>query len=127
MSRTTARIAAATTLATRLPTRTPTCHEYHVGLTARGPLRTGGRRAVRRRTSGAGEFPAECGAARLQPRHGHAEGRAGHVVQPHLVEEVDRVRVAAVLAADAELQVGPGGPAPFDGDLDQPSDARDVQ
>src|SRR5262249_57444054 len=32
-------------------------------------------------------------------------GRAGDVVQAHLVAEADGVRVAAVLAADAELDV----------------------
>ena len=42
---------------------------------------------------------------RRQPRHRHAEGRAAHVVEPDLVEELDRRRVAAVLAADAELEV----------------------
>ena len=42
------------------------------------------------------------------------------------MEEVDRLRVAAVLAADAELEVGPGAPALLDGDLHQPADAVDV-
>src|SRR5215208_2328837 len=35
----------------------------------------------------------------------HAVRRAAHVVEPRHVEEVDRVRVAPVLTADAELQV----------------------
>ena len=47
----------------------------------------------------------------LQPGHRHPERRAGHVVEPDLVEEVDRVRVAAVLAADAEVQVRAGARA----------------
>ena len=46
------------------------------------------------------------GAAGLEARDRHPERRAGDVVEPHLVEEVDRRRVAAVLAADAEVQVG---------------------
>ena len=40
-----------------------------------------------------------------QPGDRHAERRAGNVVHPHLVAERDAVRVAAVLAADADLQV----------------------
>src|SRR5262249_5783706 len=43
---------------------------------------------------------------RRQPRHRHAEGRAADVVQPDLVAEGDAVRVAAVLATDADLQLG---------------------
>ena len=38
-------------------------------------------------------------------RDRHAVGRAAHVVEPGHVEEVDRLGVAAVLAADAQLQV----------------------
>src|SRR4051794_25050812 len=37
----------------------------------------------------------------------HAEGRAADVVQAGRVEEADRGRVAAVLAADPELEAGP--------------------
>ena len=48
---------------------------------------------------------------RLQPRHGHAERRAGDVVQTDLIEEVDRLGIAAVLTADAAVQVvSPGAP-----------------
>src|SRR5690348_3003881 len=46
--------------------------------------------------------------SRLRGRHPgdrHAIRRAAHVVEPRHVEEVDRVGVAAVLAADAELQL----------------------
>ena len=38
----------------------------------------------------------------------HAEGRAGHVVQADVVAELDARRIAAVLAADAEVQVRAG-------------------
>ena len=51
-------------------------------------------------------------AAGLQPRDRHPERRAGDVVEPDLVEEVDRLRVAAVLAADAELEVRAGSRGP---------------
>src|SRR4051794_25550565 len=43
------------------------------------------------------------GPARLQPRHGHPEGRTGHVVEADLVEEVHRIGVSPVLATDAEF------------------------
>ena len=46
---------------------------------------------------------------------GTRNGEQRHVVEPDPVEEVDRLRVAAVLAAHAQLQVGPGGPTPVDG------------
>src|SRR5581483_11578078 len=42
-----------------------------------------------------------------EARDGYTEGRAGHVVEPGRVEEGDRCRVAAVLAADADLEIGP--------------------
>ena len=41
-------------------------------------------------------------------RDGHAEGGAAHIVQAHAVAELDARRVAAVLAADAQAQVGTG-------------------
>src|SRR5439155_17800134 len=65
--------------------------------------------------------------ARLQPAHRYPERRAGHVVQPGVVEEVHRVRVAAVLAADTDLQLRPGRAALLDGDAHQPADALGVQ
>ena len=50
--------------------------------------------------------------AGLQPGDRHPERRAGDVVQADLVEEVHRVGVAAVLAADADLagRAGSRGP-----------------
>src|SRR5689334_22706178 len=41
---------------------------------------------------------------RRKPRDRHAERRARYVVQIHLVAERDRRRIAAVLAADADLE-----------------------
>ena len=52
-----------------------------------------------------------------QPRHRHPIGRGADVVQADLVEEMDRRRIAAVLAADADLQIGPRLPAELDADL----------
>ena len=40
--------------------------------------------------------------------NGHAEGGAGHVVETDVVAELDGAGIAAVLAADAEVDVGAG-------------------
>src|SRR5205823_2504526 len=45
---------------------------------------------------------------RRDPGDRHAVRRAAHVVETGELEERDRVRVAAVLAADAQLEVGLG-------------------
>src|SRR2546421_11792263 len=66
---------------------------------------------------------------RLRGRHAgdrHPVRRAAHVVEPGHLEEGDRLGVAAVLAADAELEVRlrlATGPRP---QPDQPADARAV-
>src|SRR3954470_14593608 len=63
---------------------------------------------------------------RGHPRDRQTERRARDVVQAGAVEEGDRVRVPAVLAADAELDVrAPLASAP-DGELDEPTDAGHV-
>src|SRR4051794_30425922 len=69
--------------------------------------------------SGAGAVGTQGGTAGLEPGHRHPERRARDVVQAHLVEEVHRVGVAAVLAADAQLQVWPCCAPTLDGDLDE--------
>src|SRR4051812_38048192 len=61
----------------------------------------------------------------------HAEGRAAHVVHADLVAEVHAVGVAAVLAADADLQVLvvlrlPRLAALLDADVDELADAAHV-
>src|SRR5207244_5810348 len=43
---------------------------------------------------------------RCETRKRHAVRRAAHVVQTELVAELDGLRLAAVLAANAELDVG---------------------
>ena len=40
------------------------------------------------------------GLGRGEPSDRHTERRAGHVVEPGLVEEVDRVRITTVLTTD---------------------------
>ena len=49
------------------------------------------------------------------------ERRAADVVEPVLVAPGDRGRVAAVLAADADLDPGPRSSGRGHGDLDQPA------
>src|SRR5260221_6085320 len=41
-----------------------------------------------------------------QAGHGYPVGRAGNVVQTAGAEEADGVRIAAVLAADTDLEIG---------------------
>src|SRR6266704_5157019 len=65
---------------------------------------------------------ADGGLAGGQTRGRHPERRARHVVEADLVAEADRVGIAPVLAADAEVQVLPAGPALLAGDLHQPAD-----
>ena len=54
---------------------------------------------------------------------GTRNGEQRHVVEPGVVEEGDRLGVAAVLAAHAELEVGLGRAAPLGADADQLADA----
>jgi len=64
------------------------------GILAHDPLRRRIRALLRERRLGRGE-----------PGDWHPVGRAGNVVEADLVAEADGGRIAAVLAADAELQV----------------------
>src|ERR1019366_10002484 len=50
----------------------------------------------------------ECRLRSCQPGGQQPEGRAGYVVEPDLVAELDGLWIAAMLAADANLEVGPG-------------------
>src|ERR1051326_450632 len=54
-----------------------------------------------------------------EPRDGSPEWRTGDVIQARLVAEADGIRIAAMLAANPKLQLGPALPAPLDRDLDQ--------
>src|SRR5512145_3095376 len=67
------------------------------------------------------------GTTGLQPRDRDPERRAGDVVEARVVEEVDGVGVTAVLAADADVEVGAGRPALLRGDLHHAPDALSVQ
>src|SRR5215467_12706263 len=58
-----------------------------------------------------------------QPRDGNAERRRADVVEADLLEKLNRVGIAAVLAADAELDVFPRAAPLRNGDLDELADA----
>src|SRR5881396_2545612 len=57
----------------------------------------------------------------------HTERRAGHIVHAHVVTELHRRRLAAVLPADADLELGPRSPAEPDRQLDELADALLVE
>src|SRR2546427_1285779 len=61
----------------------------------------------------------ECGLSRGETGDRHAERRAGHVIQAHVVTELHRRRLAAVLSTDADLELGPRSPAELDRQLDR--------
>src|SRR5215470_10915883 len=63
---------------------------------------------------------------RRKPGDRHAVGRAGDVVEPDLLAELDRGGVAAMLAADAELQLLAGAAAALGGDADELANAVGV-
>ena len=80
------------------------------------------RDAQRRRSSELGER----GLGGRDPGDRHPVRRAADVVEPDRGEEADAVGVAAVLAADAELQIGVGAAAALRRDAHERADARDV-
>jgi O-acetylserine/cysteine efflux transporter len=63
----------------------------------------------------------------LEPRDRDPERRAGDVVEPHVVEEVDRRGVTSVLTADPEVQVRVGLPTRLCGAADERADSLDVE
>src|SRR5437870_8590485 len=62
-----------------------------------------------------------------EAREWDAVRRARHVVQAELVAERDALRLASVLAADAELELGLRAAAALDRDPHQVADAADVE
>ena len=58
-----------------------------------------------------------------EPRDRHAERRARHIVELDLVTEGDRSRVAAVLPADADFELGTDFSSALDADAHQFADA----
>ena len=68
----------------------------------------------------------DCRLGRRKSRDGYAERRAAHVGQAGLIAEIDGGRIASLLSADADLEVGTRGTALFDGHLDEQPDAVPV-
>src|SRR5216110_421921 len=64
---------------------------------------------------------------RGEARDRHAERRAGDVVHAHVVTELHRRGLAAVLPADADLELAPGSPTEPDRQLDELADALLVE
>src|SRR3954453_4030626 len=60
---------------------------------------------------------------RRHPGYRHAVGRAAHVVEPGELEEADRLRSPAVLAADPELQIRLGLASDPGSQPDEPADS----
>src|SRR5262249_54583484 len=69
----------------------------------------------------------QCSLRRSEPGDRNTEWRAAHVVEADLVEEMNRRRIAAVLAAHADLEIGLGRASFFRPDLDQLPDAFGVE
>src|SRR4051794_9132835 len=64
---------------------------------------------------------------RGEARNGHAKRRARDVIEPDLLAEGDRCRIAAVLSADTELDAFAAGTAALAGDPYQFADAFAVE
>ena len=64
---------------------------------------------------------------RREPCNGNPVRRRADVSEPDLVEEMHRRRVAAMLAADPELEIGPRRAAAFGGDPDHLADPDRVE
>src|SRR5256886_4841722 len=64
----------------------------------------------------------DAGLRSAEPRDGDHERRARHVGHAHLVTELDRRGLTPVLAADADLEVGPRAAAPLDAHADELAD-----
>src|ERR1051326_2831361 len=73
-----------------------------------------------------GVFP-ECRLGGGEAGDRHAERRAGDVIEPDLVAEGDRGGIAAVLAADAELENVASLATARDRDSDQLADALAIE
>jgi hypothetical protein len=91
-------------------------------------IRKAGYRSGNRRASRcARPLPTQRSLRRREAGDRDAEGGARDIVEPRLFAEGDRGGIAAVLAADAELEVGTGLAAALSGDRDELANAFGVQ
>src|SRR5207302_9928320 len=72
-------------------------------------------------------FAGQRGLRRIEPGDRHPVGRAGDVVEADGLAKADRRRVAAMLAANAELQPLAGGPSAFDGEAHHLADPLGIE
>src|SRR5262245_29767393 len=79
-------------------------------------------RHTRQRGATASTFSAQRRLGGGQARDRQTVRRAGHVVEPAALAELDRAGIAAVLTADADLERAPLAAAALDGDADQRAD-----
>src|SRR3546814_4530412 len=64
---------------------------------------------------------------RREARDGHAVGRGADVIEADFFAEMDARRVAAMFAADAELDAVTGRPTTGRGEVDELADPLDVE
>src|SRR3546814_3460849 len=72
-------------------------------------------------------FRFQCRLRCRQTRDGHPVGRGADIIETGLFAEMDARRIAAMLAADAELDVGARFAPAFGREVDQLPDAFDVK
>src|SRR5262245_36982781 len=96
----------------------PACRGWRSQRGKPGHARAGGR------TSRVALFECRSGGGEAGDRD--TEGRAGDVVEPELVTESDRGRIATVLAADSELELRACGAALLGRDAHERSDTLPV-
>jgi hypothetical protein len=84
-------------------------------------------RATRWSTARASRTTTKGSLCSREPRDGDSVGRSTDVIEPGRLAEGDRGRIAAMFAADAELEARPRSPAPLGRDADQLADALDIQ
>src|ERR1700694_3899530 len=71
----------------------------------------------------AGQRSLRCG----EPGYRHPIGRAGYVIETDRLAKADRRRIAAMLAADPELQSRAGSSSALDGEADQLADPGNIE
>src|SRR5262249_20344082 len=72
-------------------------------------------------------FARNDGLRRCQSRDRHPIRGTAHIVESDLITELDRGRIAAVLAADSDFEVRPRGPALFEAHLDEDAHTIAIQ
>src|SRR5882724_8091509 len=93
---------------------TPSRFRHSSTILAPGSFTSSPYRLCIRRALRGGLAGLDAGLGGAEPRDRNHERRARHVRHAHLVTELHRRRLAAVLAADAHLEIGSGAAAALD-------------